>query len=180
MNYPAIYARLVKRAKLRMLVKGAGVERHHIVPRCMGGSDEPENLVYLTAEEHFICHQLLIKIHPSKTGLIYAIIRMMGKDGKAIKTGKTYAWIRQLVAMRGDKNPARRNDVRTLISKALRADRSTPFLCVETGTIFQTYAEATDWFKSLGFDKITRASICKAVNGKSGKRYGYRFERITE
>lgn len=37
-------------------------EKHHIVPRCLGGSDEKENLVVLSAKEHFICHLLLVKI----------------------------------------------------------------------------------------------------------------------
>jgi hypothetical protein len=36
-------------------------EVHHIIPRCMGGSDEETNLVELTAREHFICHILLTK-----------------------------------------------------------------------------------------------------------------------
>jgi hypothetical protein len=38
------------------------VERHHIIPKCIGGSDEQANLVFLTAKEHFICHHLLTKM----------------------------------------------------------------------------------------------------------------------
>jgi len=38
-------------------------ERHHILPKSLGGSDEPSNLVELTAREHFICHWLLTKIY---------------------------------------------------------------------------------------------------------------------
>lgn len=36
-------------------------ERHHIIPKCMGGTNDKHNLVYLSAKEHFICHVLLIK-----------------------------------------------------------------------------------------------------------------------
>lgn len=36
-------------------------ELHHIVPRSLGGSDNKDNLVKLTAREHFICHILLTK-----------------------------------------------------------------------------------------------------------------------
>lgn len=36
-------------------------ERHHIIPKCMGGGNNKENLVYLSAREHFICHLLLIR-----------------------------------------------------------------------------------------------------------------------
>ena len=52
MNYKRIHNNIIERAKNRTL-KGYK-ERHHIVPRCMGGTDEPENLVELTPEEHFV------------------------------------------------------------------------------------------------------------------------------
>lgn len=34
-------------------------ERHHIVPRSMGGTDEPENLTYVTASTHLYLHYWL-------------------------------------------------------------------------------------------------------------------------
>ncbi len=34
-------------------------ERHHIIPRSMGGTDEPENLTYLTASTHLYVHYWL-------------------------------------------------------------------------------------------------------------------------
>lgn len=34
-------------------------ERHHIIPRCIGGTDEKDNLIDLYAREHFIAHKLL-------------------------------------------------------------------------------------------------------------------------
>jgi len=37
------------------------VERHHIIPRCMGGTNDTENIAELTAREHFLCHWLLTK-----------------------------------------------------------------------------------------------------------------------
>lgn len=40
-------------------------ERHHILPKSLGGSDSIENLTNLTAREHFICHWLLTKMYPS-------------------------------------------------------------------------------------------------------------------
>ena len=51
------------------------VERHHIIPKSLGGSDDKENLVNLTAREHFICHWLLVKIYSgeSKAKMIYAL-----------------------------------------------------------------------------------------------------------
>jgi len=40
-------------------------ERHHVVPKCMGGSDELSNLVYLKPKAHFTAHFLLWKIYRS-------------------------------------------------------------------------------------------------------------------
>jgi len=39
------------------------VEEHHIVPRSLGGTDDPENLINLSARQHFIVHWLLHKIY---------------------------------------------------------------------------------------------------------------------
>jgi hypothetical protein len=36
-------------------------EVHHIIPTCLGGSDDPDNLIRLSYPEHFLCHWLLIK-----------------------------------------------------------------------------------------------------------------------
>lgn len=47
-------------------------ERHHVVPRCMNGSDEKENLIDLYAREHFEAHRLLALENPDNKKLIYA------------------------------------------------------------------------------------------------------------
>jgi len=99
MNYSAHYDRLIARAQRRIL---AGYrERHHIIPRCMGGGDEPENIVKLTAEEHYVAHQLLVKMHPSVRRLTFAAVRM----AKRCSSNKAYGWIRRRYAkaMRGNK-----------------------------------------------------------------------------
>ena len=38
------------------------VEKHHIVPRSLGGTDSEYNIVSLSAREHFVCHMLLTRI----------------------------------------------------------------------------------------------------------------------
>lgn len=47
-------------------------ERHHIIPRCMGGPDNEENLIDLFAREHFIAHKLLAEENPENKRLVYA------------------------------------------------------------------------------------------------------------
>lgn len=47
-------------------------ERHHIVPKCMGGTNEEENLIDLFAREHFEAHRMLALENPENKGLTYA------------------------------------------------------------------------------------------------------------
>lgn len=74
MDYQRIYDQIVDRAKSREL-KGY-IEKHHIIPKCMGGSNRQENLVALTAREHFICHWLLHRMHPNSSALSFAFKMM--------------------------------------------------------------------------------------------------------
>lgn len=59
-KYTKYYNQIVERARVRVLT--AYSERHHVVPRSLGGTDTADNLVNLTAREHFICHWLLTKM----------------------------------------------------------------------------------------------------------------------
>jgi hypothetical protein len=76
MNYEALYKKLVDKAQNRSLDSSIYVEKHHIVPKCMGGSNAKDNLVYLTAREHFLAHRLLVRIYPTVKGVWYALIAM--------------------------------------------------------------------------------------------------------
>lgn len=97
MNYQRIYDNLVFKGKNRTLT--GYKEKHHIIPRCMGGSDDIENLVNLTPEEHFLAHQLLIKIYPDVPGLAYAIL-IMSKSSQynGRVNNKMFGWLRRKVA----------------------------------------------------------------------------------
>lgn len=77
MNYFLAYQRLIAKAKARVCPEGY-VERHHILPRALGGSDDSSNLVALTAKEHFVAHVLLAKIHG---GIMWQAVIVM-KGGK--------------------------------------------------------------------------------------------------
>ena len=68
MNYQKHYNKLINRARSRIL--DYYCESHHIVPVCMGGKGTEE--VLLTPEEHYVAHQLLVKMYPNNSRLIYA------------------------------------------------------------------------------------------------------------
>lgn len=58
-------------------------ERHHIVPKCMGGSNDKDNLIDLFAREHFEAHRLLALENPDVQGLVYALWRMCHIPGSS-------------------------------------------------------------------------------------------------
>ena len=97
MNYQNIYNALVEKAKVRGLDKSQHegyFEIHHIVPRCLGGSDEKDNLVMFTAREHYIAHLILAKLYPNIQGLTYAAF-MMSKESSS---SHHYEKLRSLVS----------------------------------------------------------------------------------
>lgn len=78
MDYKKIYNQIIKKAKTEDRIKTTDYyyESHHIIPKCIGGDDSENNLVLLTAKEHFVCHKLLILIYPNQTKLVYALWMM--------------------------------------------------------------------------------------------------------
>jgi hypothetical protein len=79
MDYQRIYSQLVLRAKERKTVKGYK-ELHHIIPKCVKGTDDANNLVELTAKEHFIAHLLLTEIYPKSQKIKYALWMMASME----------------------------------------------------------------------------------------------------
>lgn len=81
MNYKRIYDEIINRAKFRNNMEGY-LESHHIIPKCMDGDNSKENLVDLTAREHFLAHWLLTEIYPEHKGLRYAFWMMCQVQNK--------------------------------------------------------------------------------------------------
>lgn len=61
-KYSRWYFSLVSSRKNRILSDNVYIEKHHIIPRSLGGNDSDSNIVLLTAREHFIAHLLLVKM----------------------------------------------------------------------------------------------------------------------
>lgn len=89
MNYELIYNKLIERGRERV-IQGYK-EKHHIIPKCMGGTDKESNIVNLTPEEHYIAHQLLIKINPNSYKLIRAAAMMIPNR----LNNKMYGWLKR-------------------------------------------------------------------------------------
>lgn len=98
MDYKKHYEILIFRARGRVLE--GYIEKHHIIPRCIGGRNTPKNIVDLTPEEHYVAHQLLVKMYPrgsqERRKLIHAA-NLMSHGNRYQNRGmnKLYGWLRR-------------------------------------------------------------------------------------
>ena len=85
-KYTRWYNNIISAAQRRGLTSRAAAkkaigytEMHHIIPKSLGGGEEIENKVFLTAKEHFVCHHLLTKmvIGNDAHKMVYACKQMM-------------------------------------------------------------------------------------------------------
>lgn len=112
--YQKTYSNLIEKGKSRGLTRpkdGKYYEKHHILPKCVGGTDEKENLVYLTYREHVIAHRILVELYPSELKLSHALYFMINKSDYSKISSKELEKIREnsIIALRelnlGEKNP---------------------------------------------------------------------------
>ena len=111
-------------------------ERHHIVPKSLGGSNKKENIVALTAREHFICHRLLVKmtLGRDKMKMSYAIRCLINRENKHQQrykiSSRTYASIISITKesiskyQTGENNPYYRKKHSNEIKAKMRAKRA--------------------------------------------------------
>jgi len=66
MNYKLHYNNLLQKyGFVNRPINTNGYERHHIIPKALGGNNDKSNLIYLTGRQHLLAHWLLFKIHNS-------------------------------------------------------------------------------------------------------------------
>lgn len=102
-KYEKWYNHIILNAKCQIRFKGNGdyYEKHHIIPKSLGGNDAKENLVLLTSREHFVCHWLLYKFSkgPNKAKMAHAWFMMCSTNNKNQKRHKTTSRIYELARL---------------------------------------------------------------------------------
>jgi hypothetical protein len=155
-KYEKWYNNIIQNAKNRILEEYS--ERHHIIPRSLGGNDDESNLINLTAKEHFVCHWLLVKMHigEARGKMINALYIMQGKNTNQKRyrskiTSRVYSKLR--------------NEYRQYISN-LNKGRIQPLeekakqIAAMTGR------------KRKPFNEKWRAKLSAASKGENNSRYG--------
>ena len=101
-------------------------EAHHVTPKCLGGDDSTDNIVRLTPEEHYVAHQLLVKLHPGSPKVLFAAL-MMTVDARGKRgSNKKYGWLKRRFSenQRGAANPGVSEQARKKNSEAKKGKPS--------------------------------------------------------
>ena len=136
-KYHKWYGQLIDRARNRT-IEGY-VERHHIVPRSLGGTDEKSNLVDLTAREHLIAHMLLPRFVENKKPMWQALWCMVHM-GEVKLTGRLYEQVK--IEFRGicksiNKGIKKSPEHRAKISDARKGTKRSPETCAKISAAFK-------------------------------------------
>ena len=100
MNYTKTYYQIIE--KRRHIEPEGYVERHHIIPKSEGGDDSHNNIVALTAREHYICHLLLAKIY-NDDKMWYAVYCMTWRGPKHNRKFKTNSKLYESIKLKCSK-----------------------------------------------------------------------------
>jgi hypothetical protein len=152
-KYTRWYYNIVQRAQTRILSPDVYVEKHHIIPRSLGGDSSKSNIAKLTPREHFICHLLLTKMTDGNNmyKMRHAIwmlinVKRIGK-GRYTPTGRVYEYIRQChnIAIKESwTEEKRKKQSKTLIKYNTTVDKNTPAYIAKIAKIKQ-YQQSKTW-----------------------------------
>ena len=141
-KYTQWYYNIVSNARAKVLPTDTYIEKHHIIPRSLGGTNEHSNLVKLTAREHFICHLLLTKMTAgrmrykmSKALTMIMSIRRVGDRTNYAITSRWYHHARILAGV---------------VRKDYWTDERRAAQSIRTTTYFATVDKSTDEYKRRG------------------------------
>ena len=87
MNYQRIYDEFISDRLIKQSEITGYFEKHHILPKSLGGGDSADNIIKLTAQDHYFAHSLLAKIHG---GGMWRAFWMMSNSKKYKKSRLLY------------------------------------------------------------------------------------------
>ena len=101
MNYKKTYDCLIQSAIQQHNTEDY-IEHHHIIPKCIGGSNDKANIVVLNAKQHYVAHHLLTKIYPDNYKLQLAFLCMIAANKHQARhkkiSAKEYAKLRKITS----------------------------------------------------------------------------------
>ena len=165
MDYVWHYNSLISSRKRRELNKNTYYESHHIVMRSMGGTDDAENIVNLTAREHFIAHLLLWKIHNNRetAAAFGCMTNLLIKRNGYIPSSRLFEFSRIAAAESAKEQITKRNleywsrfspEERKILTSRLRKTLGTP---ERTEKVKQRWKNKSDEEMKLFSEKLRKS-----------------------
>lgn len=167
MNYQRIYENFIADRRSRedaTLLLESYTEKHHILPRSLGGGNEPANLICLSPEDHFFAHLLLAKIHGGKHWL--AVVLMTASHAMCYGQKRRLHGFAARAAQR-NKAPDDETKARMLATQQRKAPRF-DFINIATGEEFR--GTTLDLQNHAG---VTQASASKIATERARKAQGW-------
>ena len=135
-KYTVWYYNIIARANQRVNLEGY-VEKHHIIPKSLGGSNNSSNLVKLTAKEHFICHLLLIRMTEGKSRIkmryaAWMMVKNNPYQNRTVITGRKFQLLREQMILANKERPgpnlgiAMSDETKQKLSKSLKGKNTRP------------------------------------------------------
>lgn len=166
-KYTSWYNSLIQLAKTRTPV--GYTENHHIIPKSLGGTNNKDNLVRLTAREHFVCHLLLTKMTTGndRYKMIYALhmlsnVKNIG-SGRYTPTSRIYEYTKKLFI-------ESLNNIWTADKRAIQAEKTRK---EKTGKKWDG-SRKKEWGKRVWSEKAleNRLNNClKAAEARKGSKW---------
>ena len=187
-KYTKWYNQITDRARNR-IVEGY-TERHHIKPRSLGGTDNTDNLVELTAREHFICHWLLVKMTTGEEHYkMLNALRMMRAEKSGQQryetaiTSRVYESIKQEYAqlqsvLRSGKGNGFFGKTHTEEARRAIREKNTGKKLTEEQIARQIAAQTGR--KRAPFSEEWRAKMAEKKKGENNPRFGIKVSEETK
>lgn len=168
MNYEKIYIDIIENANIRTSITEY-IEKHHIIPRSLGGNNDSSNIVKLTAKEHFICHLLLLKICKLPKSMykmykaFYFMSTIKSSNQLRYRPSRYYSRAKKMFSkaqsflLQGDKNPNFGkiwiNKIGTCINKTINKNSEVP-IGYQTGRVLSNvYRDKVTYRKENKIEK---------------------------
>lgn len=167
-KYTETYFKIIEKYK-DMDLCSIKCEKHHIVPKSMGGSNGRENIVKLPIKAHYVCHHLLIYMTTNSNDyekMIHAFWRMCNtKTQKQKITAKSYTILkeRRIDILKNKPNVwlGRKHSELSKEKMSIKAKGRNPHL-------YENYNKPKIWNK--GKSKETDETIKRIADNKTGSR----------
>jgi hypothetical protein len=167
-KYTTWYSSIINKAKNRNI--NSYTENHHIIPVSVGGNNSSDNIVALSAREHYVCHLLLTKMTTGKAkkSMAYALWMMTNASSKGQKRYKCSSKLYEIArrhfcdAQKGHLNYLLEQtpDARNKISKSMKTNLAKLTKEEMSSRLLKSFHSPESWTAER------KEKISKALTGK--------------